>query len=108
MKEYETSCTFCTFVKSLKKCKIFNITKLSGVLEKKIMFILPQKFPAFYGIRSVIYFDHKSPPVVPTLSQINTLCNISSSLISITILFYHPHRGLPSAHFLQVSFLPNY
>jgi hypothetical protein len=45
------------------------------------------------------YYVHKSPPLVPILSQINEVHNIPSYLRSILILSNHLRLGLPSGLF---------
>jgi hypothetical protein len=65
------------------------------LLKKPIVQLL-KKLPAFYGTRRCA---HKSPPLVPILSQIDPVHTIPSYLRSILILFTNPRLGLPSGLF---------
>jgi hypothetical protein len=55
-----------------------------------------QEIPSILWNPKVHYHVHKSPPLVPILSQINPICTIPSYLRSILILSTHLCLGLPS------------
>jgi hypothetical protein len=68
-----------------------------ALLEKPPIVQLLKNFPTSYGTPKVHYRVHKSPPLVPILSQINPIHPIS--LRSILILSTHLRLGLPSGLF---------
>jgi hypothetical protein len=61
-----------------------------------------QEFPSILWNTKVHYRVHKSPPLVPTLSQIDLLHTIPSYLI--LILFTHLRLCLPSGFFPSGTF----
>jgi hypothetical protein len=63
-------------------------------------------FPAFYETQGVHYHIHKSPSLVPTLSQTNPVHTIPPR--SILILSIHLHLHLPSLSGLLPSNFPTH
>jgi hypothetical protein len=58
-----------------------------------------QELPSILWNPKDHYRVHKSPPLVPILSQVNPICTIPSYLRSILILSTHLRLGLPSGLF---------
>jgi hypothetical protein len=77
------------------------LTYLRGwALPEKLPIVQPfRKFPAILRNVKVDHRVHKSPPLVPILSQFDPIHTIPSYLRSILILSTHLHLGLPSGLF---------
>jgi hypothetical protein len=60
-----------------------------------------QEIPRLYGIRRFIYLVHKSPPLDPILSQMNSVHNFHHISVSHILKFSHLSLGLPSGLFLS-------
>jgi len=76
-----------------------ELTPCSTVLLEKLTgFLLVKKFPAFYETRKVHYRNHKLPPSVPILSQLDPV-HTPTSWRSTLILCSHLCLGLPSGLF---------
>jgi hypothetical protein len=65
-----------------------------ALLEEPPIVQILKNFPAFYGTRNVHYRVHKSPPLVPILSQINQIPSHPISLRFNLILFTQLRLGL--------------
>jgi hypothetical protein len=68
---------FASCARLLSVRQVLWVTPWNRVLEKLIVIQPVTKFPAFYGTRKFTNRVHRSPPLVPILSQIHPVHNLS-------------------------------
>jgi hypothetical protein len=89
---------FCSLVSSFTQSLTHSLMELSPSWETANCAVT-QELPSILWNPKVHYRVHKSPPLVPILSQINPIHTIPSYLRSILILSTHLRLGLPSGLF---------
>jgi hypothetical protein len=97
-KHYNVSINFCKVSQYLP----YLLTELIPAWEAENC-AATQELPSILWNPKLHYHVHKSPPIVPILSQINPVHTIPSYLRSILILSTHLRLGLPSGLFPSAS-----